>query len=82
MNEERILAVEERIRMTEEAIGLFENWRVQSLLSRQETEAILHQVMAAGPGDIDQEDLVRLARTVASDGSIFALYLADNSTRQ
>lgn len=75
----RVLTESESIRMSDEAISLFRTWQELSLMTYEETEGILQQVMMSGVGDVEAGDLVRIAENVAAQGSSLQLYLANSS---
>lgn len=75
----RVLTESEAIRMSDEAITLFRTWQELCLMTYEETEGILHQVMMSGVGDVEASDLVRIAENVAVQGSSLQLYLANSA---
>jgi hypothetical protein len=66
----------ESIRMTEEAVRLYNDWQSLKLLSPLEAEEILRQVVMIEDGEIDTIDLVRIARDSARPGSDLSLHLS------
>lgn len=75
----RVLTEPESLRMSDEAISLFRSWQELRLMTYEETENILQQVMMSGIGDIEAGDLVRIAENVAAQGSSLQLYLASST---
>ena len=69
----------EAMKLSEEAIGLLEGWRRDRLLTPEENEAILARVIEAGVGEIEPDELKRIAVDAARNNSLLALYLADPS---
>lgn len=72
----RPLTSEERLRLSEEAFEVFRFWRENSMMLPEEAEDILHDVITAGPGDVEKEDLIRIARDSVRQGSSLALFLS------
>jgi uncharacterized protein Smg (DUF494 family) len=69
----------EAMKLSEEAIGMLEGWRRDRLLTPEENEAILARVIEAGVGEIEPDELRRIAVDAARNNSLLALYLADPS---
>lgn len=72
----RSLSDFESLRMSDEAIYLFRTWQELKLMTNEETEDILQEVILSNVGDIDSQDLLRIAEGCASRGSSLQLYLA------
>jgi uncharacterized protein Smg (DUF494 family) len=66
----------ETIRMTEDAVRLYNDWQSLEILSPREAEEILRQVVLQEAGEIDAPDLVRIAQGTARPGSDLALHLS------
>ncbi len=79
----RALSRPETIRMTDDAIELFDRWRALDLLTPGVREEILRQVVAQETGAVDAEELERIARGAAGNGTDLQLFLdAENQPRQ
>jgi hypothetical protein len=66
----------ETIRMTDEAVRLYNDWQSLEILSPREAEEILRHVVLRESGEIDAPDLVRIAQDAARPGSDLALHLS------
>lgn len=82
LSRHRDISSEESLRMTEEAIQLFNSWQSLDLTSPDEAENILQHVIMAGPGDIDTGELIRIAESVTARDSTLALYLTSPASLQ
>ncbi|MEK8022846.1 MAG: DUF494 family protein [Candidatus Hydrogenedentota bacterium] len=79
----RVLTGMETVRMSEDAISLFQNWQSLNLMTMSESEDILRQVLQSHAGDVEADDLLQFAENAAIKGSTLSLYLsAHNATLQ
>jgi len=69
-------SVVESVRMSNEALTLFQTWKSLNLMTNSEVEDILRQVMVSERGAIEEEDLIRFAEISAVEGSMLSLYLS------
>lgn len=66
----------EAMKLSEEAMEVLNDWRRRRLLTPEENEAILARVIEAGVGEIEPDELQRIAVEAARNGSLLALYLS------
>lgn len=72
----RQLARHESMRMTEEALDLFYEWQRLGVMTFDESEEILRQVVCSDRNEVGAEDLRAFAAASSAAGSALGLYIS------